>query len=280
MSVGELSGASPSRRLDALHGSPAQVVDGVCVDGVPCGGALRDEHYRPEGAAVPPRPRLPDHGGSLPSSAIHELRTPLTSIHGYAQILQRSLADNPRAANALAVIVRESSRLTQMLAELSEVVELGSPSARPAQADVDLREVAEAAADAVSRHDQGNHQIVVEGNGHVVGDCRRISQAVSQVLENAASYSPEATPITVTITESAECARIAVVDQGIGVLPEDAERIYEPFTRGGNARQLGGRGLGLGLSIAHGALALEGGTVRHEARPTGGTVFTIELPRR
>src|SRR6266536_4650659 len=134
MSVGELSGAAPGGRLDALIQSSPQ--SGKAVRD---GSAHLDVSFTPDGSSGRPTPGLPERVGSLPSSAIHELRTPLTSIHGYAQILQRSLADNPKAHAALSVIVRESARLTQMLSELSDVVELDSPATAPARSSVDLR---------------------------------------------------------------------------------------------------------------------------------------------
>jgi len=225
------------------------------------------------------RLRLPERACPLPSGAIHELRTPLTSIHGYAQILQRSLADNPKAANALSVIVRESGRLTQMLAELSDVVELETPASEPARAPVDVREIVEASVAVVRRQRQADHQISVDGSGTVVGDARRLSQAIYHVLENAVCYSEPDCPVVVTIADAVDRVRISVADEGIGIAADDADRIYQPFVRGTNARQLGGRGLGLGLCIAQEALALEGGTVRHVGRPGGGTVFIVELPR-
>ena len=72
---------------------------------------------------------------------------------------------------------------------------------------------------------------------------------------------------------------IAVADRGISVDPYDAERIYEPFERGVNARRAGVRGLGLGLFLTRRALEHVGGTIRHTAREGGGTVFRITVPR-
>jgi two-component system OmpR family sensor kinase len=291
MSVGELPGTAPSRRLDALVQKPGGAVVGSSIDGAGRDEvksrqdhAERDGHDGRDGVSsrsgARPTGQLPDCDGSLPSSAIHELRTPLTSIHGYAQILQRSLAENPKAASALGVIVRESGRLTQMLAELSDVVELQNATASDGASDLDVRELVEAAVECAARQDVGKHQIVVDGSGHAPGDARRLTRALTHILANAVLYSPAEAPITVTIVERPDGVRVTVADEGIGVAAEEVERIYQPFVRGTNARQLGGRGLGLGLCIAQAALALDGGSLSHEAVPGGGTAFIVDLPKR
>jgi signal transduction histidine kinase len=274
MSVGKLSGATPTTRLDAQVSDSEPLIGMTRVE-----ADRRDETCTPAGQATTPPP-LPDRTGSLPSSAIHELRTPLTSIHGYAQILQRSVMENPRASNAVDVILRESTRLTQMLAELSDVVELGSPAMPPNRAEIDLRELCESAAESVTFQDAGQHRFTVQGDARLYADARRLTQALLHILTNATRYSPAESEVLVQIRAQDGCVLVVVTDHGIGVPSEDTERIYEPFVRGGNARQLGSRGLGLGLCLAQGALALEGGTLRHEPCPTGGTTFIIELPRR
>jgi two-component system sensor histidine kinase SenX3 len=283
MSVGELSGALPNRGLDSLSQYSTEVVVTGSVDGLHFGSVGHDDVLANEPihceSVARPTGQLPEPDGVLPPSAIHELRTPLTSIHGYAQILQKSLADNPKASNALNVIVRESARLTQMLGELSDVVELHGTAAATCVSEVDVREAIEAAIETVSRQDGGQHQIVVDGSGRACADARRLTRALTHVITNAVVYSLADTAVTVTVAERDDVVEIAVTDEGIGIPPNDGERIYKPFQRGANARQLAGRGLGLGLCIAQVSLATDGGSLRHEAIPAGGTAFVISLPR-
>jgi two-component system OmpR family sensor kinase len=273
MTVGEPLSAILRTRYDEARLDAQPVVATVRVD---------DERRR-ERRGRPMTTRRPDPPTGLPSSAIHELRTPLTSIHGYAQVLQRGLADNPRASNALSVIVRESGRLTQMLAELSDVADLTEPpdpSTTPARTDVDLREVAEIVAETVTERDQAGHEIVVAGQARTFCDGQRLAQALAHIVTNAVLYSPPGTRVSVSLDDGDDCARVYVADEGIGIADADAERIYRPFERGANARELGARGLGLGLFIARQALdAAAGGTLTHVARPAVGTVFVLELPR-
>ncbi len=273
MSVGEPLGAMLRTRYDEAV-QDAQPVEGtVQVDG--------ERPRKHVGRSTVPR--LPAQSAGLPSSAIHELRTPLTSIHGYAQVLQRGLSDNPRASNALSVIVRESGRLSQMLAELSDLAELVDPddsAATTACAEVDVRELVDVVAESVATRDLAGHEIVVTGWAHLACDGRRLALALTHVITNAALYSPAQTRISVNVDDGDDCVRVYVADEGIGIHDADAERIYQPFERGANARELGARGLGLGLHVARQALELlNGGTLTHLPRPSGGTVFVLELPR-
>jgi two-component system OmpR family sensor kinase len=273
MSVGEPLSAMLRTRYDEAEVDAQHVV----------GTAHLEDERRRGRRSRPVVSEPPERPPGLPSSAIHELRTPLTSIHGYAQVLQRGLADNAQASKALSVIVRESGRLTQMLAEFSDLANLTDPddsSGTSAHAEVDLREMAELVAEAVSAGDAAGHQIVVAGQARAVCDGHRLALALTHLLTNATVYSPAGSRITVTLDEGDECVRICVADEGIGILDADAERIYRPFERGANAREFGVRGLGLGLVIARQALkAAAGATLRHAPRSGTGTVFLVELPR-
>src|SRR5919107_1854159 len=77
-------------------------------------------------------------GAIVPSSVIHELRTPLTAIHGYAQVLQRSLASDPSKARAINVLLTESTRLSALLNQLSELAEVDTKSIERAAGPVDV----------------------------------------------------------------------------------------------------------------------------------------------
>jgi signal transduction histidine kinase len=269
MTVSEPLGVTVRTRYDT------SAIDGFQIaERVSAGAAVR----RARRPAQPAR-RDTAPSRSLPSSAIHELRTPLTSIHGYAQMLQRGLSDNPRAANGLAVIVRESGRLTQMLAELSDLADLNEPDAGCDRGDVDVRALVEIAAETIARHDTVGHAVTIGGQARLVCDGRRLAQAITHVLTNATRYSPPDSRIAVRLEDGDDFVRIYVADEGIGICEDDAERVYQPFQRGANAREFGTRGLGLGLLIARLALAVDRGTLTHTARPSVGTLFVIELPR-
>jgi signal transduction histidine kinase len=221
----------------------------------------------------PDRPR-----SGLPSSVIHELRTPLTSIHGYAQVLQRTLRDEPRAANALAVVVRETTRLSAMLAELSELAELDAGDIVVTPIELEVHQIVDGVVHEIVRRDAGAHPIEIEGSAIARCNPTIMSQVLLHVLTNAVRFSDPGSPIEISVVSRGSQVEITVADRGISVDPADDQRIYEPFERGANARQAGIRGLGLGLFLARSALAHGGGTIRHDPREGGGTVFRITVP--
>ena len=215
---------------------------------------------------------------SLPSSVVHDLRTPLTSIHGYAQVLQRTLQAGERSANAASVIVRESARLSAMLAELSELSELDGKDLSEEPVDVEVHQIVDGVVHDVTRRDDGAHQIQFEGSARARCHPTILSQTIGHVLNNAVRYSAHGSPIEVTIRARGQRTEILVGDRGISIEQTDAQRIYEPFERGLNAREAGVRGLGLGLYLARRALEQVDGTIQHRPREGGGTWFRISVP--
>ena len=216
------------------------------------------------------------HG--LPSSVIHELRTPLTSIHGYAQVLQRTLRNEPRAANAVAVMTRESARLSDMLSLLSELSDLEYGAEPVPPVEIEVSQIVDGIVMEVSRRDAGAHPIAVDGSAVACCSPTLLSQALMHVLTNAVRYSDEGQPITVSIGEMDGLVEILIHDAGIGIEPADAERVFAPFERGSNAREAGIRGLGIGLYLAQKALERTGGAISYAPRATAGTTFTIQVP--
>ena len=269
MSGGEQSGVSSLTRSNLAVPISPSPDDDTAVNGA------RDRRSRLGGRndAVP-TPACP----ALPSGVIHELRTPLTSIHGYAQVLQRSLREEPRAANALNVIVRETSRLSSMLAELSEMAELEDDDFAATPIEVEAHQIVDGVVNEISRRDAEAHPIVMEGTAVACCNPTILSQVLFHVLTNAVRYSPPGSQIEVGIRSRGSRAEIVVGDHGIGVDAVDAVRVYEPFERGTNARQAGVRGLGLGLYLARRQLEHAGGRIDHQARKGGGTLFRIALP--
>jgi two-component system, OmpR family, sensor kinase len=215
----------------------------------------------------------------LPSGVLHELRTPLTSIHGYAQVLQRNLANPSRAANAVNVVARESVRLTEMLSLLSELTELESEDAAAPAVVADLREIVDGIVLDVQRRDGNQHPITVEGSGWALCNVNLTSRALLHVLTNAVRYSDRGRGVSVVIKGMEDHLEIAVADDGIGVPPGELERIFRPYARGSNAKGYGVRGLGLGLYLATEALRQTGGSITAEPGSSSGMVFRICLPR-
>lgn len=272
MSGMDLPGVSPLTRTDLPDGAIVAVERGPLCKGM----TIATDDAPPQRADL----QAPEESRTgLPASVIHELRTPLTSIHGYAQVLQRSLREDKRASNAIGVVVRESTKLSAMLEALSELAELEAGDIPTQPAEFDVSEAVHGAAFEVTRTHGDGHEVHVEGDAKVRCNPALLNRALVHVLTNATLYSEAGTPIEVCIQPCGRTVEIEIRDRGIGVLPADRERIYEPFERGVNARPAGVRGLGLGLFLARRSLALTGGDIDHRSG-AGQTTFRITLPAR
>jgi two-component system sensor histidine kinase KdpD len=106
-------------------------------------------------------------------------------------------------------------------------------------------------------------------------DAGQIQRVLANLLENALKFSPDGARVHLRITATRQEAIVRVVDQGPGIAADELERVFEPFyRRAGDARS----GAGLGLAIARGFAAANGGRVWAESRPGQGTTFALALP--
>lgn len=215
----------------------------------------------------------------LTADVAHELRTPLQAIQATVEAMQDGVlpADDER----LAVVRDETVRLARLADGILELTRLerGTTPMRlePLAADGPVR----AALDA--------HRILIEScelelvedlaDGlRVLGDPDRLTQAVGNLLSNAARYTPEGGRIEVTLRAGDDRAVISVADTGVGVPEEETERVFSRFWRADSARDTSTGGLGIGLAIVKEIVERHGGTVAAKRRPEGGSVFTLRLP--
>jgi signal transduction histidine kinase len=120
-------------------------------------------------------------------------------------------------------------------------------------------------------------ELVVAENARGMWDRSRLEQVATNLLSNAIKYGP-GRPIEVQVLAGGESATLSVSDQGIGVDPEDAARIFHRFERAVSTRHYGG--LGLGLYIVRQIAEAHGGQISVASREGGGSTFTVVLPRR
>ncbi|GAB4510818.1 MAG: hypothetical protein OHK0046_08060 [Anaerolineae bacterium] len=107
-------------------------------------------------------------------------------------------------------------------------------------------------------------------------DSKLMTHILYNLLSNAVKYSPEGSRVEVTLDKKEQQAVLKVRDYGIGVVPQDRERLFETFFRGSNVRHI--QGTGLGLSIVKNSAEAQGGHISVESQPGMGTTFTVELP--
>ena len=108
-------------------------------------------------------------------------------------------------------------------------------------------------------------------------DIKLLRQIILNLVENAVKYSIEKTPIKVILKLTIDQILLEIQDSGIGILPQDLKKLFEPFHRGKNVGQRSGTGLG--LSVVKSCVDLHQGQITVNSRPGKGTVFRIRLPR-
>jgi len=214
--------------------------------------------------------------------AAHELKTPVTSLKLSAEALLRARDANRLDAERLDAGLRRfetaSGRLSTLVDELLDVSRLTSDrndlDLRPADLVSLVREVVERYNDET---ESPRTRLEAPDAAWVAVDASRMEQVVTNLLDNALKYSEAPTPVEVTVTESDEEVVLTVADRGIGLDPEAVERLYNAFGRGRNAAQY--QGLGLGLYITNQIVERHGGRLEARSRHSGGTAFTVTLPR-
>jgi two-component system OmpR family sensor kinase len=213
------------------------------------------------------------------ADASHELRTPLTSIRGYAELFRRGADTRPEdLAKSMANIEAEAARMGVLVDDLLLLARLDQ--GRPLERErVDLTAVVtEAVEGARAVEPDRSIELSVAGPVEIVGDAGRLRQVVDNLLDNARVHAPDA-PVRARVAVDDADAVLEVADEGPGIDPEVASRIFERFTRGDPSRSRGTGGAGLGLSIVAAIVNAHGGSVTASSHDGGpGTIVTVRLP--
>ena len=215
---------------------------------------------------------------ALLASLGHDLRTPLTAIRVAAANLQAGTLAEPERREQTELIQAEVERLQRLFQNILEMARLDAGGVATDARSAHPSEIVAAARDQVE-HALRQHRVAVtiEPDVPVRIDPRLTASALAHMLENAAQYSPPGSTIDVTAAASEAGLTITVDDRGPGIAPADLPRLFERFYRGEASR---GRtsGTGMGLWIARGLLAVQGGRVWVENRADGGARFTLVVP--
>lgn len=215
--------------------------------------------------------------------ATHELRTPLTNIRLYVETLLEGDAEDPVSrSRCLDVINQETRRLERMVGDMLSVAEIEAGSLKIDRNDVKLEQMLQ---DVERDYQALAHEKQIALEFHLPpklptfqGDRDKLIMAIQNVIGNAMKYTPEAGSVTVTVECSDQMIAIDVADTGIGVSPEDQEKIFEKFYRAQDKRVSDITGSGLGLSLAREVVRLHGGDIVIESQLNHGSRFTITLP--
>lgn len=219
------------------------------------------------------------------SDAGHELRTPLSVIRAWAEHASRGPhQDRPELERILSTVGDEATRMGTLVEDLLLLARLDQQ--RPLErrpVDV-LALAADAVRDARLLAPERNIGLTVDDRTSylVTGDELRLRQVLSNLTSNALTHTPPDTPVTITLgpgrLDEAEALVLDITDQGPGLTPEQAERVFERFYRTDTSRTRRTGGTGLGLAIVASLAAAHGGTATVHTSPGAGATFRIALP--
>jgi CheY-like chemotaxis protein len=209
----------------------------------------------------------------------HEIRTPLNAIHGYAQLLERGAAISPSEAGR--IIRRSSEHLADLVEGLLDISRIESGVLKLNRETVGLRALLEQVA-AMFRIEAGNKGLDFAYNAApnlpawVLADERRLRQVLINLLSNAIKYTQSGS-VVLTVRYRSMVAEIEVADTGIGIAPEDMDRIFLPFDRGGGRAAGVAPGIGLGLALSRMLSQVMGGDISVKSVPGQGSRFVLKL---
>ena len=212
-------------------------------------------------------------------SVSHEIRSPLNSIYGYAQLMERGHDVAP--AEAAKVIRRSAEHLTNLVEGLLDISQVESGVLRIASETVRLPSFLDQIANmfrpqAQAKGIEFRYARPASLPDMVRTDQKRLRQILINLLSNAVKFTRSGS-VTLRVTYRSQLATFEIADTGIGIAPEDVERIFEPFERGGNEHAQRQKGVGLGLSITQALVRIMGGDIAVASESGRGTTFTVRL---
>jgi PAS domain S-box-containing protein len=218
------------------------------------------------------------------STLSHELRTPLTSIIGSLQLVNSgAIAEVEKDILELTVIAeRNGQRLLDLINDLLDVekIRAGKFDIRPERLAIDdvLNEALvlnRAFAERYGVKLRSTHSLPA---AQVVADRKRLLQVLTNLISNAAKFSPEGETVQVALAKRGDRVRVEVQDRGPGIPEEFRARIFSRFSQADSAAARQKGGTGLGLAICKHLIELMNGQIGFQDRPEGGSIFWIEIP--
>ncbi|AKJ27234.1 chemotaxis protein methyltransferase CheR [Caldimonas brevitalea] len=214
----------------------------------------------------------------------HELRNPLAPIRNALEILRLKAPPDPETRWSRDVIDRQARHLTRLVDDLLDIARITRGKIELQQERVELTTIVQGALEAAQPLVQAcGHQLTVSLPPQPVwleADVTRLTQVFLNLLNNAAKYTPHGGQIWLTAEADDAMATVAIRDTGVGIAAEHLETVFEMFSQVDPVLERAQGGLGIGLALARGLVALHGGSIRaHSAGPGRGSEFVVRLPR-
>lgn len=223
-----------------------------------------------------------ENQGRIMMAISHDLKTPLTLIKGYVEALKDGMAKNPEEVSEYAEIIHDRSMLLEeRINDLIYFAKLRTSDWQARFSDFSLTEMIDEAVeifrnDSLIRKRDFSFKSMLSSSLMIRGDHKLLFQVFENLFDNACRYTSENDRILITISLSANTARIIFEDSGSGISEEHQDHIFDSFYRADSGRNT--RGIGIGLTSAKTIIENHGGRIRYEASKLGGAGFVIELP--
>ncbi|APU12534.1 MULTISPECIES: sensor histidine kinase [Actinoalloteichus] len=213
----------------------------------------------------------------------HELKTPVGALALLAEAILDAAGEPEQVRRFSGKILHEATRLGTLVTELIALSRLQGAERLPELTALDVDDLVQEALGRcrLAAESAGIDVTTDEDMGlEVDGDRMLLVTALSNLIDNAISYSPEGSPVSVSRRLVAGHVEISVTDRGIGIDPELQQRVFERFFRVDQARSRATGGTGLGLAIVKHVAANHGGSVRLWSSPGTGSTFTLSVPAK
>jgi len=204
----------------------------------------------------------------------------LAAILGSLQILTRRAiqARSAREQRPLQLIETATQSISRLLDDLRDASAAGAGHFAVHTAQSDLVAIARRVVE-LQQVPAADHQVVLDAPAHLEGmwDGQRLDQLLTNLVSNAIKYSPAGSEVQVSVRGRAGEACVRVSDHGIGLSPDQIQRLFQPFTRLYNGQEV--QGVGLGLYISKAIVEAHGGRIWVESAPGQGSTFMVTLPQ-
>ncbi|HET7696182.1 MAG TPA: HAMP domain-containing sensor histidine kinase [Vicinamibacterales bacterium] len=213
----------------------------------------------------------------------HELRTPMNAILGWADMLRLGTLPPERRERACEAVFNNAMRQARLIDELLDMARIMAGKLQLERADVDPREIAQAALEIIQiAADAKGIRVdvdIADGLGSFHADGPRLQQVVWNLLANAVKFTPAGGVVRLAIRRTGDLGEIVVADSGVGIPAGFLSSVFEPFCQADASPTREYDGLGLGLAIAKQVVDAHGGTISAESGGLGqGATFTVRLP--
>lgn len=215
----------------------------------------------------------------------HELRNPLAPVRSGLNVLQLSQGNPETAAHLLPLLQRQVDHMVRLVDDLLEVSRISGGKVELRPEPVNLSDALRGALETSRPQlDAGQHRLVLSLPGEaltVQADPVRLSQIISNLLNNAAKYTDQGGRIVLRAQRDGSDALIVVEDNGRGIAQDMLPRIFDLFAQSPQTSNLAQGGIGVGLTLVRSLVEMQGGRVdAHSDGPGKGSVFTVRLPLR